>query len=109
MTVSGRIPGAYPPTLFPNETSFWETPLRIKEIAGDRRANGVSGPNPAADFVCGCALFFSAGAGQIAPGARFPRFCLGREAILGSLRCLLRRHVRGAPTAGVILAPRGDF
>ena len=24
---------------FPNETSFWETPLRIKEIAGDRWEN----------------------------------------------------------------------
>jgi len=44
---------------FPNETSFWETPLRIKEIAGDRRANGVSGPNPAADFTRG-SLFFGA-------------------------------------------------
>ena len=42
---------------FPNETSFGETPLRIKEIAGDRRANGVSGPSPAADFTSVGAVF----------------------------------------------------
>ena len=40
--------------VFPNETSFWETPLRIKEIAGDRRADGVSGPNPAAESWWAC-------------------------------------------------------
>ena len=33
---------------FPNETSFWETPLRIKEKASDRWENWISGPNPAA-------------------------------------------------------------
>ena len=36
---------------FPNETSFWETPLRIKEKASDRWENLIAGPNPAADFV----------------------------------------------------------
>ena len=45
---------------FPNETSFWETPLRIKEKASDRWGNWISGPNPDAEFVCGC-VFFSRG------------------------------------------------
>ena len=45
---------------FPNETSFWETPLRIKEKASDRWGNWISGPNPAAEFGCAgvCVLFF---------------------------------------------------
>ena len=37
---------------FPNETSFWETPLRIKEKASDWWGNEISGPNPAAEFGC---------------------------------------------------------
>ena len=45
-------------SFFPNETSFWGTPLRIKEKASDRWENWISGPNPAAEFVCVC-LFFS--------------------------------------------------
>ena len=46
--------------VFPNETSFWETPLRIKEIAGDSWENLISGPNPAAvSWWGGC--FFSRG------------------------------------------------
>ena len=71
---------------FPNETSFWETPLRIKEIAGDRRANGVSGPNPAADFTS--VLFFPA------PKEKFPNLS-GRFAY----------YFFG----GVFAAPEADF
>ena len=44
--------------IFPNETSFWETPLRIKEIAGDRWEKLISGPNPAADFTSVCVRCF---------------------------------------------------
>ena len=52
----------------PNETSFWETPLRIKEKASDRWENWMSGPNPAADFTRR-PFFFSRGS---------PRSPLGR-------------------------------
>ena len=45
--------------IFPNDTSFWGTRLRIKEIAGDRWGNWISGPNPDAEFERGC-VFFSA-------------------------------------------------
>ena len=44
---------------FPNETSFWETPLRIKEKASDRWGNWISGPNPDTEFGRARVQFFS--------------------------------------------------
>ena len=53
-------PAATP--VFPlNETSIWETPLRIKEKASDRWENLISGPNPAADFTRAGLFFFQPG------------------------------------------------
>ena len=62
---------------FPNETSFWGTPLRIKEIAGDRRATGVSGPNPPAEFVRVRVLVFFGQSKLIPPSKQaLKSFCL---------------------------------